>query len=360
LYNYKKYGLGVKSMHKPITLLMITICFFTIFGVIFKENVSAKTSQEKFIEVSSVHDRIIALKSDGTLWEWYYPVKDNFDIKSVSFTQVKGISNIISFTANEDFCLVIKKDGTIWGWGKNRFGQLGDGTFIEKNKPVQVKNISRIKEIAINQNHCIALKDDGTVWVWGDAGYGTGSANGSINIPVKVKELSKVKTVSVGEGHFAVLKLDGSVWTWGYRSEAMLGYAPISLVPRQVPGLSNIIEMSSNSHHTIALKKNGAVYVWGDDTFISHKLGGNSSANIVKYEVNGFKNVIKLYAGVDNSFVWENDGTLWAWGTNSHGQLGIGSAEDKGIPVKINSINKVIQISADYVHTVFLKVDGTI
>lgn len=346
-------------MYKRITYLIMIIYLFTLFGTLFEEQVSAKTLQDKFIEISSAQDRIIALKSDGTLWEWYYPKDSNFNNDTVNFVQVEGLKNIKYFASNNMFCLAIKNDGTVWGWGKNESGQLGDGTYIGKDKPVKVKNINNVKEISIKQSHCIALKNDGSVWVWGDAGYGTSSANGSINLPVKVKELSSIKSVSASDYHFTALKKDGSVWSWGYMSEAALGYSPISLIPKKVPGLNDIIALSANSQHTIALKKNGIVYVWGDDFFILKKLGWNGSNNVGKYEVNGLNNVSKVYAGEINNFVLKKDGTLWAWGSNEHGLLGIGDLENKGIPIKVN-IDKVIQISTDYLHTVFLKSDGTI
>ncbi len=57
--------------------------------------------------------------------------------------------------------------GTVWAWGYNKYGQLGDGTNIDKNKPVQVSGLTNVTVIAGLGNHSLVLKGDGTVWAWG-------------------------------------------------------------------------------------------------------------------------------------------------------------------------------------------------
>jgi alpha-tubulin suppressor-like RCC1 family protein len=300
----------------------------------------------------------MSLKSDGTLWEWDYPKGGSFDLKSVKFQQIKGVSGIKSIAGGDNFNLILKKDGTVWAWGNNSCGQLGNGTFVKSDKPEKVKNTNNIKEIAAKGNHCIALKGDGTVWAWGDAGYATNTVNGSLPLPVKVKELSKAKSVTTGDNYFAVLKNDGSVWTWGYGNSGAE-----SNVPRKVQNIKDVEAISTSAQHTIALKKDGTVYVWGVDRYISYKNGGTSSystsGNIEKpYQVNELTNVSKIFAGETNAFIIKKDGSIWAWGDDYNGQLGDGRLANNGLPVRVKAINGVTQIAADYVHTLFIKSDG--
>lgn len=345
-------------MLKRLTSFILVICCLIIFMGITKDDVYAKTQPPKYKMAVTIRDKIVALKTDGTLWEWYYPKTNYLNLKSVNFQQIKGISNVKSFVSNENFTLVLKTDGTVWGWGNNECGQLGDGTFVKRSKPVRAKNISKIKELTIYQKHSMALKDDGTVWVWGDAGYGTKSSNGSINSPVKVKELKQVKSIATGEAFFAALKNDGTIWTWGYDDEDVMGHKYQNNCPKQIqiPNIKDIIAISAGSRYTMALKKDGTVYEWGKGFHTFQYRNYSYKDPIIK----GLNNVSKIFAGEEVNFIIKKDGTVWTWGFNQHGQLGDGSLKNKEMPEELNTIDKVAQISTDYLHTVFVKSDGTI
>jgi YD repeat-containing protein len=87
-----------------------------------------------------------------------------------------------------DYNTVLKQDGTVWSWGYNGYGQLGNSTTTNSNKPVQVFEMTAVKEVYCQTVSVIAVKEDGTVWSWGynangELGDGTGQNS---NRPVKV------------------------------------------------------------------------------------------------------------------------------------------------------------------------------
>jgi len=69
--------------------------------------------------------------------------------------------------------VALKSDGTLWAWGRNDYGQLGDGTNINRTAPVQVSGGGTTwVAIKAGVSHTVALKSDGTLWAWGRNDYG--------------------------------------------------------------------------------------------------------------------------------------------------------------------------------------------
>lgn len=70
------------------------------------------------------------------------------------------------------FTVILKADGTVWTTGINTNGQCGDGTTVNRTKPVQVKINSReylkdIVKIAAGEDHAVAVSKNGEVYAWG-------------------------------------------------------------------------------------------------------------------------------------------------------------------------------------------------
>ena len=61
----------------------------------------------------------------------------------------------------------IQSDGSLWSWGMNTYGQLGDGTYDQKNSPVQILKGTSWKKVSAGRDHTLAIKSDGTLWAWG-------------------------------------------------------------------------------------------------------------------------------------------------------------------------------------------------
>ena len=110
----------------------------------------------------------LALKEDGTVWEWGRIV----DGRVLTPVQVQDLSSVVAIATGDQNYLVIKSDGTVWAWGDNYERQLGECEGTEyhsyRSTPVQVCNLSSIVAVASARYHNLALKSDGTVWAWGD------------------------------------------------------------------------------------------------------------------------------------------------------------------------------------------------
>jgi alpha-tubulin suppressor-like RCC1 family protein len=193
------------------------------------------------------------------------------------------------FSAQSAMAQVKGSPGTYSGdtaaraWGLNINGQLGDGTYNDRLKPVAVKNLRGIQTIdsGAGSAHSVALKNDGMVVAWGEnyTGQLGDATTTDRTTPVQVSGLSGVKAISAGSNHSLALKTDGTVRAWGANYEGQLGdlSTTIRYTPVQVPYLSGVSAIAAGSVHSLALKSDGKVGVWGDNQF--GQLGDGSTSD---------------------------------------------------------------------------------
>src|SRR5207249_3627982 len=118
----------------------------------------------------------------------------------------------------------------------------------------------------------------------------------------------------------------GAVWAWGWNGSGQLGIGNTtdSHIPTQVPGLSGVSALSGGGYHSLALKSDGSVWAWGDNGDGELGLGNNSNAGTNSpQKIPGLSGVVQMSSGEEHSLVLKSDGTVWAWGDNHLGQLGV-------------------------------------
>lgn len=119
------------------------------------------------------------------------------------------------------------------------------------------------------------------------------------------------------------------------------------------------IQIEAGENFTLVLKENGTVWAWGDNTY--GQLGdGTLTQRGIPKQVAGLENIIYINAGAASAFAVNRNGELYAWGDNRLGQLGDGTYVQKTKPVRISALEDVKEVSAGYYHTAALKTDGTV
>jgi alpha-tubulin suppressor-like RCC1 family protein len=213
------------------------------------------------------------------------------------------------------------------------------------------------------------VKGDGTLWVWGDyhggerAGTPPAEKENTHPVPAAMAGLSDLVAVSVGSGHSIALKKDGTVWTWGYNGEGQLGTrgAADSRFPKpeQVKELSNIQAIVAGDRYCLALKNDGTLWAWGNNWH--GQLGdGTKNSTSAPAQVTGLSDIVAMAAGMGHTLALKKDGTVWAWGYNDDGELGDGKRKDRFTPFQIPSLSGVKAVAAGSHHSVALKNDGTV
>ena len=268
--------------------------------------------------------------------------------------------------------LVLCTDGNVMAWGENTNGNVGTGTFespVLSPVVVQTAAVGEVVQLAAGLSTSYAVNDAGEVWAWGVGNYGQLGNGGTTAepLPVQVAPLSgTVVQVSAGN-HFAIaLKNDGTLWSWGYNQFGMLGdntltqrLAPVAVSNTYGGGIAAI---SSGAQHTLALKNDSSVWAWGRSEYGQVGIGGWTTLD-EPTPCNGMgDSVVAIAAGSFHSLALKSDGTVWAWGRNSAGQLGVGSYWDTSTPtpLQVIGLSDVVRIAAVGSTSFAMKADGSV
>ncbi len=292
---------------------------------------------------------------------------------SALYGGVANLTGVSQVAAGWDHALALTSDGTVWAWGAGNEGQLGNGSTAESPVPEQVPSLTGVTQIAAGDAFSLALTSDGSVWAWGYNGQGqlgNSSTTGSA-VPVRVAGLTGVTQIAAGIEFGLALRSDGTVWAWGMNSSGELGNGTTanSAVPVQVTGLSQVTQIAAGGSFAMAARTQGfvstltSVWTWGDDQF--GELGdGAGVPRSTPEQVSGLSvpSVRQIVAGAEFSMVLGSDGSVWAWGADYDGQLGNAATYTaQRRPVEtVGMASGITHISAGVNHVLALRSDGTV
>ena len=288
---------------------------------------------------------------------------------------ITGITDLDDEFVTDSWLLEQYVGNNLFTFGNNSWGSLGTGTQVHYSSPLKIGTLLNWKQVASSGIFSAAIKTDGTLWAWGYNGsgqLGNNSATGMTYIsPIQAGTSSNWSQVSTGYVHTAIIKTDGTLWTCGYNAFGQLGLSNTALrsSPTQVGSLSNWSSVSCGSLHTVAIKTDGTLWAWGNNSWSI--LGNNSTINQSSpIQIGISNNWIKIstaktnptggVAGNTHSTAIKIDGTLWSWGNNFNGQLGLSDITNRSIPVQVGSLSNWSSVSCGLNHTAAIKTDGTL
>jgi alpha-tubulin suppressor-like RCC1 family protein len=227
-------------------------------------------------------------------------------------------------------------------------------------------------KIAPGGSHTLAIKNDGTLWAWGNNFHGA-LGDGTFtnrNTPVQIGTDANWRDISANEevnatpkSNFSLaIKTDGTLWAWGNNSYRQLGIGPAGgdyNTPVQVGFDNDWLTVSAGKSYSLGIKTDSTLWAWGYNQ--NGELGlGDFTPRSIPVQVGTATNWAKISAGFEVSAALTTTGTIWTWGRNYAGQLGDGTTIDKNIPVQAGTATDWQMVSNSGLHMTAIKSDGTL
>ncbi|XP_045647665.1 probable E3 ubiquitin-protein ligase HERC6 [Ursus americanus] len=230
---------------------------------------------------------------------------------------------------------------------------------------------------ASGERHSLLLLSNGELHSCGDNSQGQLGRKGvqRDEHPKRIRTLDnlRVDLVSCGKEHSLAVCYKGRVFAWGAGSEGQLGvgeFKEINLIPTKIKTLTGIkiIQVSCGHYHSLALSEGGQVFSWGSNSHGQLGLGKKCPSQASPQRVRSLDGIplTQVAAGGAHSFALSLSGASFGWGSNNAGQLAL---RQNNVPVvqshKPRSVGAlknlgVIYISCGYEHTAVLTQTGKV
>jgi len=277
---------------------------------------------------------------------------------------ILGLSGVRALNGGSwGFCAV-GPDATGWCWGVNADERLGDpasdatcdmrGPFLAE--PTRTLDLVGVTDIDLGSSHACAVLEDGAVGCWGNnemnqLGGGTEEAVSSAMVPV---DLAPVRQLRSGYQGNCALLADDTVSCWGY--------VPGDLSSPDTPtdaGLTDVTQLAVHGNTYYALAADRTLWSWGANG--EGELGiGAEGAPAGPVHIDTLADVVQVAAGGHHACALLGSGEVWCWGANYYGQIAPPGAPASSMPVKVEGIPLAAAISAGQDHNCIVARDGSV
>ena len=262
---------------------------------------------------------------------------------STSIAQAVPIPlDVVQLSAGDYFYQALHADGTVsaWGLSVNRATGLGSNGGYAIFAPGKVP-ISGVISIATGINHTLFLTTNGLFATGdnyqGNLGRGSGCC-GCFSTPVRSTMVPDATAIAASGHTSYALKSNGTVLAFGSNEQGQLSQGDVGSRndPVVVQGLTDVTAISASYFARYALKSDGTVWSWGGNYEGALGTGSTADGPALPAQIPGLTDVVALGSGGEafSGYAIKRDGSVWAWGSNSSGELGNGTTTSSNVPVK--------------------------
>jgi hypothetical protein len=229
-------------------------------------------------------------------------------------------------------------DGQAFCSGRNEFGQLGDGTTRDRFQPAPVVGSLRFAALSAGGAHSCALTPEGVgyCWGWNDSHQLGDRSAADRHRPAAVAGALRFSQISAGGRHCCAVTFDGEAYCWGANRDGQLGNGTrdrASEAPAAVSGGLRFTGITAGDRHSCGITPGGGAFCWGSN---SHgQLGdGSLEDRPAPTAVAGGLRFASIALGDEHSCGLTPEGVVFCWGRNFHGQLGGVSGHYRETPTR--------------------------
>ena len=329
-------------------------------------------SDATWSKISANQWNSMGLKSNGTLWTWGYngfgELGLNDTVSRSSPVQVGSGTDWSEICRGKNYSMAIKTNGTLWLWGRGNYGVLGNNNTSNQSSPTQLGTSTDWSKLS--EQHCSifwhAIKTDGTLWACGREIFGT-LGNGAVafsnqdkSSPVQVGSANNWNKVFGNDTgfHASAIKTDGTLWAWG-TNRASVGLNGAGgnyiLSPTQVGALTTWSKVANGYLHSIMVRTDGRIFSTGTDNNGQLGLNDSNSYRSSPTQIGSDTTWSDVGAHFGQSSAIKTDGTLWLWGHNGYGQLGLNNKVYRSSPVQVGTATNWLKVVSGIHHILAFK-----
>lgn len=228
----------------------------------------------------------------------------------------------------------------MFAWGSADEGQLGIDVSTEDNglvsQPRWVPPLpeSKVTKVACGYKHTLLLTSEGFVYSCGSNDFGQLGYERKTNSFTRISGLQhKIRDINCGAYHSGAITQNGKVYMWGCNTNGQLGRTSedTSVALLNFPH-GTVVQISLGVEHSVALTESSDVYVWGSNAHGQLGLGFVSQASVTtptRIDCLGGLPVRQLVAGGYHNLLLTPSGSIYVWGSDSHGQLGLSDGHER-------------------------------